>query len=36
MFHLGLMFRRKGLFREALQQFTRVQKLMPDDLSNYI
>ena len=36
MFHLGLLFRRKGLFREALQQYTKVQVLMPDDPSNYI
>ena len=36
MFHLGLLFRRKGLFREALQQFTEVQKLLPEDPSNYI
>lgn len=36
MFHLGLMFRRKARFTEALQQFTKVQELMPNDLSNYI
>ena len=36
MFHLGLMFRRTERFHEALQQFTKVQELLPNDLSNYI
>lgn len=36
MFHLGLMYRQIERFHEALQQFTKVQELLPNDVSNYI
>ena len=36
MFHLGLMYRRTEKFHEALQQFTKVQELLPNDKTIYI
>ena len=36
MFHLGLMYRRTERFHEALQQFSRVQELLPNDKTIYI
>ena len=36
MFHLGLMYRRTEQFHDALQQFSKVQELLPNDKTIYI
>ena len=36
MFHLGLMYRRTEKFHEALQEFTKVKELLPQDKTIYI